>query len=120
MPRTRLPAETLVDTFIHPHGFIRNVLLTGPIEFTGTAMVHGREAFVLRVDHPRSTYVLTDRPDRWIEVGVDRQTGFIVLLVEHIGDVVTRHAEITSLELDPALPDELFVVHMPEDVRRIY
>ena len=91
VPRTRLPAETLADTFVHPHGYIRNVLLTGPIEFTGTAIIHGREAFVLRVDHPRSTYVLTDRPDRWVEVGVDRQTGFIVLLVEHIGDVVTRH-----------------------------
>ena len=58
--------------------------------------------------------------DRWIEVGVDRQTGFIVLLVEHIGEAVTRHAEVTSLELDPALPDELFTVHLPEDVRRIY
>ena len=63
---------------------------------------------MLRADHPRSTYVLTDRPDRWLEVGVDRQTGFIVRLVEHIGDVVTRHAEVTSLELDPAIPDEAF------------
>ena len=120
VPRTRLPAETLADTFIHPHGYIRNVLLTGPIALTGTAMVQGREAFLLRADHPRSTYVLTDRPDRWLEVGVDRQTGFIVLLVEHIGDVATRHAEVTSLELDPVLPDEAFLVHLPEDVRRIY
>ncbi len=108
VPRTRLPAETLADTFVHPHGYIRNVLLTGPIEFAGTAIVQGREAFVLRVDHPRSTYVLTDRPDRWLEVGVDRQTGFIVLLVEHIGDVVTRHAEVTSLELDPVHPRRAF------------
>ena len=52
----------------------------------------------MRID-PRSTYVLTDRPDRWLEIGVDRQTGFIVLLVEHIGDVVTRHAQVISLGL---------------------
>ncbi len=120
VPLTRLPAETLPETFIHPHGYVRNVLLTGPIALVGTTMVHGREAFVLRADHPRSTYVLTDRPDRWLEVGVDRQTGFIIRLVEHIGDTVTRHAEVTALELDPAVPDEAFTVHLPEDVRRIY
>ncbi len=120
VPLTRLPAETLPDAFIHPHGYVRNVLLTGPVALVGTMMVHGREAFMLRADHPRSTYVLTDRPDRWLEVGVDRQTGFIVRLVEHIGDTVTRQAEVTSLELDPAIPDEAFTVHLPEDVRRIY
>lgn len=120
VPRTRLPAETLADTFIHPHGYIRNVLLTGVVSFTGTAVLEGREAFLLRADHPRSTYVLTDRPDRWLEVGVDRQTGFIVLLVEHIGAAVTRHAQVTSLDLDPAIPDEAFTVHLPQDVRRIY
>ena len=79
VPRTRLPAETLADTFIHPHGYIRNVLLTGPVALTGTAMVHGREAFVLRADHPRSTYVLTDRTRPLDRGRVDRQTGFIVL-----------------------------------------
>lgn len=120
VPRTRLPAETLADTFIHPQGYVRNVLLTGPVALAGTAMIHGREAFVLQADHPRSTYILTDRPDRWLEVGVDRQTGFIVLLVEHIGDIVTRRAAVTSLELDPAIADEAFTVHLPEAVRRIY
>jgi outer membrane lipoprotein-sorting protein len=120
VPLTALPAETLADTFIHPHGYIRNVLLTGPVALLGTTLVHGREAFVLRADHPRSTYVLTDRPDRWLEVGVDRQTGIILRLVERVGDTVTRHAEVTSLELDPAIPDEAFTVHLPEDVRRIY
>ena len=63
VPRTRLPAETLPDTFIHPHGYIRNVLLTGAVALIGTAMVQGREAFLLRADHPRSTDVLTDRPE---------------------------------------------------------
>jgi hypothetical protein len=64
--------------------------------------------------------VLTDRPDRWIELGVDRQTGFITLLVEHIGDTVTRHAEVTSLETGVLIPDEAFTVHLPGDVRLIF
>lgn len=119
-PRTRLPAESLADTFIHPHGYIRNVLLTGVVTTTGSTLLAGRETFLLRLDQPRSTYLLTDRPDRWVELGVDRQTGFITLLVEHIGDTVTRHAEVTSLEVDPAIPDEAFTVHLPGDVRRIY
>lgn len=121
VPRTALAAETIVDTFVHPHGFIRNVLLSGPVAMVGTTLLaDGREAFLLRADHPRSTYVLTDRPDRWLEVGVDRQTGFVLLLVEHIGDHVTRHAEVELLELDPFIPDEAFRVHLPADVRMIY
>ena len=63
---------------------------------------------------------LEHRPDRWVDVGVDRQTGFITLLVEHIGETVTRHAEAVSMELDGDIPDEAFVVHLPGDVRRIY
>lgn len=119
-PLTRLPAESLPDTFVHPQGYIRNVALTGVTTSLGSTVQHGRQTFLLRIDHPRSTYVLTDRPDRWVELGVDRQTGIITLLVEHIGDLVTRHAEVVSLEVDPAIPDEAFVVHLPEDVRRIY
>jgi hypothetical protein len=118
--RTSLPAESLADTFVHPHGYIRNVLLTGTVTLTGSAVLNDRETFLLRLVHPRSTYVLTDRPDRWVEVGVDRQTGFITLLVEHIGEVVTRHAEATSLDIDAAIPDEAFTVHIPGDARRIY
>jgi len=120
-PRTALPAESVVDTFVHPHGLIRNVLLTGPVAMIGTSLLAGgREAFVLRADHPRSTSLLTDRPDRWLEVGVDRQTGFLLLLVEHIGDHVTQHAEAVSLELDPVIPDDAFLVHLPSDVRMLY
>jgi hypothetical protein len=64
--------------------------------------------------------VLTDRPDHWLELGVDRQTGFLLLLVEHVADQVTRHSEVTSLELDPAVPDEALRVHLPADVRMLY
>ena len=74
-------------------------------------------------DQERERHTLThttDRPDRWVDVGVDRQTGFITLLVEHIGEIVTRHAEAVSMELDRDIPDDAFVVHLPGDVRRIY
>jgi hypothetical protein len=118
--RTRLPADSVAETFVHPNGFIRNVVLTGLVTFTGSTVLNGRETFLLRLRHPRSTYILTDRPDRWVDIGVDRQTGFITLLVEHIGDTVTRHAEAVTLEVDPEIPDDAFVVHLPGDVRRIY
>lgn len=120
LARTRLPSESVADTFVHPHGYIRNVILTGIVTFTGSTMLNSRETILLRLQHPRSTYILTDRPDRWVDVGVDRQTGFISLLVEHIGDTVTRHAEAVSLEVDAPIPDDAFVVHLPGDVRRIY
>jgi hypothetical protein len=120
-PLTALPADDVLDTFVHPHGLVRNVLLTGPVAMVGTTLVAGgREAFVLRADHPRSTSVLTDRPDHWLELAVDRQTGFLLLLVEHVADQVTRHSEVTSLELDPAVPDEALRVHLPADVRMLY
>jgi hypothetical protein len=120
-PRTQLPVSSVVDTVLHPHGLIRNVLLTGPVALVGTTFVAGgRETLVLRADHPRSAHVLTDRPDRWMEVVVDRMTGFITLLAEHVGDRGTRHAQAISLEVDGVIPDEAFSVHLPSDVRMIY
>ncbi len=120
-PRTMLPPKTLADTFVHPRGFCRNVLSTGPVKLLGSARVAGdRAAFLVRADHPRTSHVLTDRPDRWLEVGVDRMTGMILLLIEHVGDRVTRHAEVADLELDPSLPDEVFSIHLSSDTRVIY
>lgn len=120
MPRTPLPAESIAEPFVHPHGYARNVLVTGDLTLVGTADVRGREAFILRADHPRSAFVLTDRPDHWIEVGIDRMTGFLLLLVEHIGDHVSQHAEVTSLEIDPLVGDEAFELHLSSDVRMLY
>jgi hypothetical protein len=121
LPRTALPVSSVVDAMVHPHGLIRNVLLTGPVALMGTThLAGGRETLVLRADHPRSSHVLTDRPDRWMEVGVDRMTGFITLLAEHVGDRVTRHAQAIGLETDGPVPDEAFAVHLPADVRMIY
>lgn len=120
-PRTRLPMESLAETFVHPHSFCTNVLRSGPTRILGTArLTHGRVAFVLRADHPRVSHVLTDRPDRWLEVGVDRMTGLILLLVEHIGDRVTRRAEVVDLELDGRMGDEVFEIHLSSDVRTLY
>jgi hypothetical protein len=119
-PLTPLPPESVAEAFVHPHGYVRNVLMTGPVRLVGTAMLEGREAFIVRADHPRSAQVLSDRPDRWIEVGIDRMTGFMLLLVEHVGDQVTHDAQVTALDLDPPLGDEVFAMHVPADVRMLY
>jgi hypothetical protein len=55
-----------------------------------------------------------------LDVSVDRATGLILLLADHIGGRLTRHAEVDDLELDPSLPDETFTVHLSTDVRMIY
>jgi hypothetical protein len=121
VPRTPLPAKTLAEAFIHPRGLCRNVLATGPVTLLGETVLAGdREATLLRCDHPRTSHLLTDRPDHWLEVGVDKMTGLVMLLVEHVGDRVTRHSEVTDLELDPVLPDETFDIHISSDTRLLY
>ncbi len=120
-PATALQPETVADTFIHPHGFCRNVLSTGAVTRRGTAaLAGGREAILLRCDHPRTSHVLLDRPDHWLEVGVDAQTGMLLLLAEHVGDQTTRHAEAMNVRLDEVIPDSAFVVHTSGDTRTIY
>lgn len=121
LPVTTLPPESLADTFVHPRGFCHNVLMTGPVYRRGTQqMANGREAILLRCDHPRTSHVLTDRPDHWLEVGIDLQTGMVVLLAEHIGETMTRHAEAVSVSLDERIPDEAFTLHVSADTRRIF
>ncbi|CAN5686239.1 hypothetical protein BH24CHL8_BH24CHL8_08370 [soil metagenome] len=119
--QTQLPPDTVAETFIHPRGLCRNVLATGLVTMEGSAtLARDREAILLRCDHPRTSHLLNDRPDRWLEVGVDRGTGLLLLLADHIGDRLTRHAAVDDLELDPSLPDETFTVHLSDDVRMIY
>jgi hypothetical protein len=117
---TPLPAGSVADAFVHPHGLFRNVLVTGPLAIVGTQSVGGREAVVVRAEHPRAAKVLVDRPDRSIEVGIDRATGFLLLLTERIAGEVTHHAEVTSLEVDPTIFDSAFELKLPADVRRLY
>ena len=121
VPRTALPAETVVDTFVHPNGLCRNVLRSGAVYRRGTAaFAGGRETILLRCDHPRLSHLLLDRPDHWLEVGVDTQTGMILLLAEHVGDRITRHAEATNVRLDEVIPDSAFTIHTSSDTRTIY
>jgi hypothetical protein len=119
-PLTALMSGSLADTFVHPHGLFRNVLLTGPLAVLGTRMVGGREAILVRAAHPRSSMVLVDRPDRAVEIGIDRQTGFLLLLSERIADVVTRHAEVVELGIDPVIPPTAFELRLPADTRMLY
>jgi hypothetical protein len=119
-PLTPLPSGSLADAFIHPHGLFRSVLVTGPLALVGVQTVADREAIVVRARHPRSAKVLVDRPDRSIDVGIGRDSGFVLLLIERIGEQVTRHAEVTRLELDPTIFDSAFELKLPADVRRVY
>jgi hypothetical protein len=120
LPQIHLPRGSLADTFIHPHGFCRNVLVTGPLAILGTARLQGREIYLLRADHPRTTKVLIDRADHFLEVGVDRLTGMITLLIEHVGEQVTRRAEVTSLDVDAAVDEAVFTMRIDEGVRTIF
>jgi hypothetical protein len=121
LPVTRLPSETIADTFVHPHGFCRNVMGTGRTRQLGTALLAGgREAIVLRCEHPRTSHVLTDRPDHWLELGIDRQTGLILLLAEHVGGRITRHADVTSLGIDEPIGDHNFVLHVSSETKTLY
>src|SRR3954464_4310587 len=119
-PQTALPAETVADTFVHPNGFCRNVLATGEVYRRGTALIAGREAILLRCDHPRSSHVLLDRPDHWLEIGVDAQTGVMLLLAEHVGDRIPPHPEAASVALDESIPDSAFTIHTSAETRTIY
>jgi len=119
-PLTALPPGSLADTFIHPHGLFRHVLVTGPLRVLGTQEVGGREAIIVRASHPRTAKVLVDRPDHSLDVGIGRAAGFLVLLEERIGGAVTRHAEVTDLDLDPAIPPATFELRLPADARRLY
>jgi hypothetical protein len=120
MTQTALQPETVADTFVHPNGFCRNVLATGVVYRRGTASIAGREAILLRCDHPRTSQLLLDRPDHWLEVGVDAQTGMLLLLAEHIGERMTRHAQAVNVRLDETIPDSAFTIHTSSDTRTIY
>ena len=119
-PLTALPPGSLADTFIHPHGLFRNVLVTGPLAIIGTQEVAGHTCFVVRTEHPRTAKVLVDRPDRSIEIGIGRDSGFILFLTERIGEATTRHAEVTRLDLDPVIFDTAFELHLPPEARVLY
>jgi hypothetical protein len=118
-PLTELPAESMPDAFVHPAGLARN-LATGHVVLTGQAQVAGRESLIVEVDHPRATLIETDLPDHGVVLGVDREIGVVTLLEERVGDVVTRRGQVTHLEPDAPIRDEVFTIHVPADAVRIF
>jgi outer membrane lipoprotein-sorting protein len=119
-PVTALPMETLPDTFVHPAGFCQNVLATGICAVVGTELVTDREAILLTCDHPRTIEMAGDRPDHRLDIAVDRSTGVILRLAETIGGTVTRHALVTDLTPDAALPPAAFEFVFPSGTTMLY
>ena len=119
-PLTLLPADSLAQTFVHPAGFCQNVLATGRCTVTGSDLVNGREAILLECDHPRATTLPGDRPDFHISIAVDRETGIILRLIESIGGVITRQADVVDLAPDAALSQGAVDLVFPGGTSMLY
>ena len=119
-PLTGLPMETLAETFVHPAGYCQNVLATGRCTVTGSEVINGREAVVVRCAHPRAIEMVADRPDFAIEVWVDRDTGVIMRLVETIAGDTTRDAQVVAFEPDAALQPSTFEFVFPTGTTMLY
>jgi outer membrane lipoprotein-sorting protein len=119
-PLTLLPAETLPDTFVHPGGLCQNVLSTGRSTITGTTVAIGREAILLECDHPRTTGLVSDRPDHRLQLTIDRETGVILRLIETFGGELGRDAEVLVLEPDASLPPSAFEFTFPIGTTMLY
>jgi outer membrane lipoprotein-sorting protein len=119
-PRTGLPANSLLDTFVHPGGYCQNVLATGSCRILGVELVGGREAIVLECLHPRTIEMAGDRPDHRLVLGVDRETGILVRLEECYGSVMS--CRVTAIELTPdaSIPDSAFALSVPAEAAQIY
>lgn len=117
---TSLPMESLPELFVHPAGYLQNVIATGVPTIVTTAVHLGREAIVIHSDHPRVTEVWNDRPDYAVELTVDRETGAILRLVESVGEDVTRDAVVTLFDVDPALPPAAFEFKVPPGATILY
>lgn len=120
LPLTPLPANSLSDTFVHPGGYLQNVLATGACTVVGTVEMAGRAAILVRSDHPRSIEIAGDRPDHRLEVAIDRETGLLALLEESFGSVVTRRVEAVELAPDAPIPDSAFAIAVPADALTIF
>jgi hypothetical protein len=119
-PLTPLPANSLLDTFVHPGGFCQNVLATGACRISGADVVGGRAAFLLECDHPRAIELPADRPDHRLLIAVDVETGVIARLVESFGPTVARRVEATALEPDATIPASAFSIAVPPSTASIY
>jgi hypothetical protein len=120
LPLTALPANSLVDTFLHPAGFCQNVLATGTCRVLREEPAAGRTAVVLECLHPRTIDLGGDRPDHRLVIAVDRETGLIAGLAEFYGERPTRLVAATDLAPDASIPDDAFVLRTPADAASIY
>jgi hypothetical protein len=119
-PLTALPMETLPELFVHPAGYCQNVLSTGRCWVAGTDAVVGRETIVLECDHPRSVELVADRPDFHVQLAVDRETGVVVRLIEMIGGVTTRRADVVDFAPDAPMPPSAFAFTFPTGTTTLY
>ena len=119
-PRTNLPANSLVETFVHPAGYCQNVLATGACRVVGAELVQGREAIVVESLHPRTIEMAGDRPDHRLVLAVDRETGLVARLEERFGAVTTRLVTATEMAPDTPIPDSAFTLAIPATAATIY
>ena len=75
---------------------------------------------MLQCDHPRTTELAGDRPDFRISITADRETGVILRLVESIGGVVTRRAEVVEIDPDAPLAPSAFQFVFPTGTTMLY
>ena len=61
-----------------------------------------------------------DRPDFRIQIAVDRETGVILRLVESIGGVTTRDAQVTEIAPDAPLTPSAFQFVFPTGTTMLY
>jgi hypothetical protein len=119
-PRTSLPANSLVDAFVHPAGLCQNVLATGACRIVGSELVAGRESIVVESLHPRTTEMAGDRPDHRLSLAIDRETGLVARLEERYGTALGRLVTATELTPDASIPDGAFALSTPADASMIY
>ena len=119
-PRTNLPPNSLVETFVHPAGFCQNVLATGACRILGSELIAGREAIVLECLHPRTIEMAADRPDHRMVVAVDRETGVVSRLEERYGTLPSRVVRAIELSPDASIPETAFSLAIPASAATIY
>ena len=120
LPRTSLPPNSLVETFVHPARLCQNVLATGACRIVGSELVADREAVILELLHPRTIEMAGDRPDHRLVIAIDRETGVVARLEERYGAVPSRLATATELSPDASIPDSAFTLAIPASAAMIY
>ncbi|MFU8890541.1 MAG: hypothetical protein ACNA76_02615 [Anaerosomatales bacterium] len=73
----------------------------------------GRPAWLLETSVPVSR--IADHSPDWLEVTVDRETGFPVRVVETREGALVREMRLENLRTDPELPDGSFELEFPPD-----